>query len=306
MNHSIQPISARPGGAVTLAPPACGRPVRMVARARPVQVLARARPVRILAGARPVRILARTAGVALLIGALAQPSQAQMLPPPQNLVSLAAEASAEVLQDLLTITLTANREGSDAVTVQTQLRQVLDAALTEARKSASPGQVAVRSGVFSIAPRYVYKPNASPAISGWQGRTELLLEGRDTAAISQLAGRVGAVSGASGAGGMTVARVSFGLSREARETAESEVANTAIARFKARAENYARQFGFGSYSLREVSVGSAEVASPFGQPNARLTRAMAAGAATDEAQPVEAGKATVTVTVHGSIQLSPR
>ena len=262
------------------------------------------------------RTCGRVAVAALLLAALLEASHAQTLPPPQNVVSLAADASTEVLQDTLTITLAATREGTDAVTVQSQLRQVLDAALAEARKAARPGQVEVRSGVFSIAPRYAYKPGATPTVSGWLGRTELLLEGRDTAAISQLAGRVGAVSGASGvasgapasatSGGMTVARVGFGLSREAREAAEAEVATTAIGRFKARAENYARQFGFGSYSLREVSVGSAEVAAPTGQPNPRLMRAMAAGAQADEAQPVEAGKATVSVTVSGSIQLSPR
>ena len=230
---------------------------------------------------------------------------AQMLPPPPNVLQLTADASAEVQQDLLTITLATSRDGADAATVQTQLRQTLDAALVEARKAVRAGQLEVRTGAFSIYPRYSPKPVASGnSIVGWQGRAELVLEGRDIGAISQLAGRLGAVSPAAG-NGLTVARVAFALSREARETAEAEVSTRAIGRFKARAESYAKQFGFAGYSLREVTVGSSEAISPFNAGYFRTMRA-AAVPAVEEAQPVEAGKSTVSVTVGGSIQLSAR
>ena len=58
-------------------------------------------------------------------------------------------------------------------------------------------------------------------MSGWQGRAELVLEGSDTAAISQLAGRLA---------GLTVARVGYSLSREAREKAEADITAQAIGR----------------------------------------------------------------------------
>ena len=230
---------------------------------------------------------------------------AQTLPPPQNVLSLSADASAEVVQDTLTIALQATRDGPDAAGVQSQLRQVLDAVLIEARKAVRPGQLEVRTGLFSIYPRYATKPTVGNAIAGWQGRAELLLEGRDIAAVSQLAGRLGNVGGSGGSGGMTVSRVLFSLSREAREAAEADVAMRAIARFKGRAETYAKQFGFGGYSLREVAVGGGDVAAPVGQPMLRASRAMASPGV-DESQPVEAGKATVSISVSGSIQLSPR
>ena len=246
--------------------------------------------------------------LATLLGPAAAPAQT-LLPPPLNVLLLAADASAEVVQDTLTITLQTTREGADATTVQSQLRQTLDAALTEARKAVRPGQLDLRSGVFSIYPRYAVKPVAGNSIVGWQGRAELLLEGRDIGAISQLAGRLGGLAGAGGPGsaanpaGMTVSRVAFSLSRDAREAAEADVASRAIAAFKARADRYARQFGFGAYSLREVSVGSSDVSTPMVQ--LRSAKAMSAPAG-DESQPVEAGKATVTINVSGSIQLSPR
>ena len=247
-----------------------------------------------------------------LLGAASAPAQSLSLPPPQNVLVLAADASAEVVQDTLTIALQTTREGADAAAVQSQLRQTLDAALAEARKAVRPGQLAVRTGAFSIYPRYAVKPVAGNSIIGWQGRAELLLEGRDIGAISQLAGRLGSVAGSAPSGtsanaanpaGLTVSRVVFSLSREAREAAEAEVASRAIAAFKARADSYTRQFGFAAYSLREVSVGSGDVSTPVAQM--RSVRTMSAQAV-DEAQPVEAGKATVTVNVSGSIQLSPR
>ena len=256
----------------------------------------------------------RSAALPLRLGLLislsagwASTASAQMvaLPAPQNVLVLATDASAEVQQDLLTITLQTTREGSDAAAVQSQLRQTLDAALAEARKAVRPGQMEVRTGAFSLFPRYAVKPAGVNAITGWQGRAELLLEGRDIAAISQLAGRLGSVGGGTGNAGMTVARVAFGLSREVREATEADVAARAIDKFKARAETYAKQFGFGSYSLREINVGSGDVQAPAGQPMMRLAR-VAAAPMVDESQPVEAGKATLTVNVSGSIQLSPR
>jgi predicted secreted protein len=215
---------------------------------------------------------------------------------PQNVINLSAEASREVPQDLIAITLAATREGADAAAVQGQLRQVLDAALADARKAARPGAVEVRTGGFNLSPRYATKPGTAPVISGWQGRAELVIEGSDTAAISALAGRLSS---------LTVARVGYGLSREARDRVEAEVAAQAIGRFKDRAEAHARQFGFASYSLREVSVNGGESGGPAPAPMYRMAAAPMAAMA-DQAQPVEPGKTTVTVSVSGSIQLSPR
>lgn len=223
--------------------------------------------------------------VSLMMGAAAALAETA---PPQNVVTLAAQASVEVQQDLLQITLSTLREGSDAAAVQTQLRQALDTALAEARKAARPGQVDVRTGNFALNPRYSQKGG----ISGWQGTAELVLEGRDFSAIGQLAGRINT---------LTVARVGYGLSREAREKVEGEAATQAIARFRAKAADYARQFGFAGYTLREVNVGGGE---QMAQPVPVLrARAMSAASA-DESQPLEAGKATVVVTVNGSIVLA--
>lgn len=245
--------------------------------------------------ARPGRTALPLACMLFLGSAFAQAaSPAAPTAAPHNVVTLSAEASAEVAQDLLSITLGTTKEGADAAAVQSQLRQALDAALAEARKAARPKLLEVRTGAFTLAPRYATKPSGSGNnITGWQGRAELVIEGSDIAAISQLAGRLTTLS---------VARVAFGLSREAREQAEADVAAQAIARFKARAESYSKQFGFGSYSLREVAVGGGETG---GAAPVYRVRALATPMA-DETQPVEAGKASVSVTVSGSIELNAR
>lgn len=233
-----------------------------------------------------------------LAPALAQ-SQSVALPPPANVLQLSTEAQAEVTQDLLTITLQVIRDGADAAAVQQQLRQQLDAALAEARRAERPGQLQVRTGAFSLQPRYAQPSTATaaraPGIVGWQGLAELVLEGRDMAAISTLAGKLS---------GLTIKRVGFGLSPEARERATAEVAAQAIQRFKQRATDYAQQFGFAGYSVREVNVGSGEVSGGPVQPMYRMAAEAAPMSA--DAQPVAAGKATVTVTVNGSVQMSPR
>lgn len=216
-------------------------------------------------------------------------------PPPVNVVSLTASATVELPRDWLTVAFSTTREAADAATVQSQLKQALDAALTEARKGARPGQLEVQTGAFSLYPRYAQpKPGsgASATIAGWQGSTELIVEGRDTQAIAQLTSRITTLS---------IARVGFSLSREARERVEADVAAQAIARFRARAEAVSKQFGMGGHVIREVAVSGNEPNQGQPQP---LMRAQASRAMVEESLPVEAGKAQVTATVSGSIQMT--
>ncbi len=213
---------------------------------------------------------------------------ADTLAPPQGVVSLSASASLEVTKDLLGITLNTTREGQDAASVQSQLKQALDAALAEAKKAAKPGQLEVQTGGFSLSPRYTSKG----VINGWQGSAELIVEGRDMQAIGQLTGRITT---------LTIARVAYSLSRELREKTEGEVSAQAIARYRAKAADYAKQFGYGSYVIREVNVSGNEQP---GMP-APMYRAKAMSmASSDEALPVEAGKGVVTVNVNGTVQLN--
>jgi predicted secreted protein len=206
---------------------------------------------------------------------------------PRERLSLSASASAEVTRDVLGISFSTTRDGPEAAAVQAALKQALDAALNEARKVAKPGQVDVQTGAFSLYPRHDPKTGK---INGWQGSAELQVEGRDAAAIAQLAGRIGT---------LTIQRVGYSLSREAREKAEADIAAQAISRYRAKAADYAKQFGYGSYVVGEVNIASDEAVAPRPMMAMRMKAEMA-----DAALPTEAGKATVTVNVSGSVQLT--
>ena len=231
-----------------------------------------------------VRRLLRVVALALCAAAMDLALAAQPVAP-EGQLQISASASQEVAQDVISVVMSTSREGEDAQAVQAGLKQALDAALAEARGSARAGQVDVRTGNFALYPR-----RSKGTITGWQGSAELVVEGRDIAAIAQLTGRIGT---------LTVARVSYSLSREQREQVEAEVAARAIARYRARAADYARQFGYGSYVIREVQVSSGDEPPPAPILRARTMAVEAAEAPL----PVEAGKATVTVNVGGTVQM---
>lgn len=203
-------------------------------------------------------------------------------------VTLSASAFQEVPHDWLVMQLSITREGTDAGQVQAQIRTALDAALQAARARARPMTMEVKTGHFGLQPRY----SSNGKINGWQGRAELVLEGRDFELIARTAANVPQ---------LTVSHSQFTLSRQARQALESQVQQSAIEQFRERAGEIARGFGFSDYVLGRVSVGSVD-----GGPHPRPM--MMAGAAksfesADAAVPIEAGKETVQVTVSGSIHL---
>ena len=77
------------------------------------------------------------------------------------------------------------------------------------------------------------------------------------------------------------------------------MAAQAIARFRAKAADYARAFGYATFTVRDANVNI-----DGGQPTPRPFRMKAAMASSaGDALPVEAGTGTVTANVNGSVQL---
>lgn len=189
---------------------------------------------------------------------------------------------------MLALSLATTREGSDAAGVQSELRKALDAALGEVKKTAQPGEMDVRTGTFSVNPRY----GKEGKISGWVGRAELLLEGRDFPRITQAAARVST---------MSIGSIAFGLSREQRAKVQTEAQSQAIERFKARAAEITKAFGFSGYGLREITIDANDAG--FAGPRPMLMEARALSKAADTAPvAVEPGKSVVQVSVSGSVQ----
>lgn len=212
-------------------------------------------------------------------------SQAQNQPAVNQRVNLAASASVQVAQDLLTLSLSVVREGNDAHLLQTQINAALEAALQLARRESKPGLMDVRSGPFNLSPRY----GRDGKLSGWQGSAGLILEGRDFARITETAGRLQT---------MTVASINFGLTPEQFQAAQTKAQAQAIAKFRNNATDIAKGFGFSDYTLGEVNIGAETPA-----PMMRQRMLASASIASDAPIAAEGGTSQVTVTVSGSVQL---
>ena len=206
---------------------------------------------------------------------------------PEGVVSLNSSATVQVPNDWITVQFSTSKEGVDANAVQAALKEALGTALAQARQVARPdGHVEVQGGGFSLQPRF----NNKGIVNGWTGTTLLTVQGRDMGTIAELAGRVQS---------MTVASLDYSVSREAREKVEGDVAAQAIARFRAKAADYAKAFGFANFVVREANVGIDN-----GQPPPRPFRAkLAMAPSVSDALPVEAGSGSVTANVNGSVQL---
>jgi len=236
------------------------------------------------------------AGLALGLGLLGagsalaqtQASAALMQALPHNVVHLSATAQQPVRQDWLTLTLVQRVQGTDPAALQRQLGQSVEAALRQLRPQVRAGEFELGTGQFSLQPRH----NPEGQIVGWIGSAELLLQGRDVAALATAAAQVR---------GLNVAQMAFSLSPQARQQVEASVRSVAIERFRASAQQVARDFGFAGYSLREIAISDGE--QDF---SARPRLMMAAQARLDGAEvalPAEPGTAQVQVTVAGTVQL---
>ena len=230
--------------------------------------------------------LACTTPVALALTPAMARAQGMMQPQPSGVLSLNAQASAEVPQDVVNITLFYEQEASDPSTLTATLNQRADSALQKARGVSG---VTARTGSFSIFP----STDRDGRISAWRGRTEVVLESHDVAAASKLAGDISSV--------MQVGNVQFSLSPEAQRAAEQKLSGEAIKSFRDQAASSAQAFGFSGYSIREVNVNHSGV---MPRPMMMMSaRAMSADAKASAPVPIEGGMSTVTVNVSGSVQM---
>ncbi|KVP90539.1 hypothetical protein WJ96_18995 [Burkholderia ubonensis] len=234
-------------------------------------------------------VLAAAVPVALTLASPAAHAQAANphFPEPSGVLSLSSQASAEVPQDIIHITLFYEQQAKDPGSLTSALNQRADAALAQAKAVSG---VTAHTGAFSVYP----STDRDGRISAWRGRTEVVLESRDFAAASKLAGQLSNL--------MQVANVEFSLSPEAQRAAEQKLTTEAIKSFRVRADEAAKAFGYNNYSIRDVNVGSGRNVQPYPRMMAMAAPAMDS-AKMSAPIAVEGGKATVSVTVNGSVQM---
>lgn len=224
-----------------------------------------------------MRILA-----ALALGAAACAAAAADAPPPAGtLVELSAEALRGAANDFARAT--AYSEVAEASPGEAARR--VDAAIAAALQIARAyPAVKVKSGNTATYPVYA---KGSTRVESWRMRSELVMETRDTAALSELLGRL--------QGSLALGQISLSPAPETRRKAEDEAMLEAIAAFRAKAKTVADALGR-PYRIRSLAIGGG---GPRSGPYPVLRQAMA-----ESATPIEAGESQVAVSVSGQIELA--
>lgn len=202
--------------------------------------------------------------------------------PKLPVVELSAEASRPAANDQVYAVLSAEAAGPALGELSRQVNAVIADAL---KVSKAYTTVKIQSGNTSTYPTY----SKSGKIESWRMRSEISLESGDTAAVSELIGKLQTSLG--------VARLVMQPSPETRKKVENEAMLDALAAFRARAKVVADALGK-SYQIKHLSVSTGgRIAEPMFRMAAKSMMSEAAP------MPIEAGESLVTANVSGQVEL---
>ena len=200
-----------------------------------------------------------------------------------NQVHFQVERSRPVENDRMQAVLSVTVEDENAVRLADQINRTTAWALQTAK---GKRKVEAHTAKYQTYP--VYDKNK---IRRWRGTQELVLEGSDFAALSNLIGQLQER--------LQVIAINFSLSPTQRAAAEDEMITQALKAFKQRAELVRKQLAAKSYRIVDAFIDTG-----VGQPVPIVRRATAMAAAEAVAPPAtEGGTSTLTVTVRGVIEL---
>jgi len=213
-----------------------------------------------------------------LVSGLSQAAEAAK--PLGTLIELSAEASRTAPNDLARASAFSEASEANPRDLAKKVNAVIAQALASAR--AYPTVKVQSAGTHTWA-----NYDKAGRISGWRMRSNLQLESRDVAALSELLGQLQTSMG--------IGQIAFMPSPETQHKVEDAVIVDAIAAFEARARLVAGSL-HKSYRLKQLNIGNAGGSRP---PFVAMARA----AVMADAMPVEAGESQVSVTVSGQIEL---
>lgn len=201
-------------------------------------------------------------------------------------VELAAEASREVANDLMTATMVVEANDANPAALAGLLNGTRADAL---RTAAAFGEVRARTGGSQTYPVY----DRANRQTGWRGRAAVRLESRDFQQMAQLVGRLQAT--------MQLGGVAFAVSPELRRRTESALIEEAVAALRVRADIAAKALGARGYRIKRLAISSAG-AYPPPRPMTRMA-ASVADAAPPPPPVFEGGTSQVQVAVQGTVEV---
>ncbi len=202
-----------------------------------------------------------------------------------DVYSLSANAQSEVKNDLMTVNLVAQAEGSDAAEVADSINGTMAWAVVKLKPFST---IKTETRDYRTNPKYAGKP---ARIVGWNAVQMLQLESSDFeamgSAIQKLQER------------LQVQGMNLSVKPSTRKEAEDRLINEAMNVFKQRALLVQQNMGSTGFRVININIGTAGHS-----PEYRQFDTMSRGAASMSSAPaIEAGASTVNVRIDGSIQL---
>jgi len=203
-------------------------------------------------------------------------------------LSLSAEGSTHVANELAIASMYFEASDEDPATLSRKVNKVISDALATAR---TQDTVKIQSDGMNTYPVHARNDDGRQEITAWRMRADLRLESEDLAAMSELIGQLQQEYQ------LNIAGLSLQPTRQAREDAADEAARAAVKAFERRAGMLSEALGK-DYELKEMNVHFSG-----GQPPVRPMARSLMMTAEDAAAPIEAGETEVTVRIDGTIRL---
>ena len=146
--------------------------------------------------------------------------------------------------------------------------------------------VKVRTGSYQTWP-----VTRKEVTTGWRGQQDLVLESRDTEALSRLTGQL--------QDKLQIKSMNFTVSDEKRVTVENRLIDLALNAFKERAGIVGDNLKADGYRIVEINVGTSTARPPMMHQARIASMSMEAS----DAVAVEGGESDVRITVNGTIEL---
>ena len=201
-----------------------------------------------------------------------------------NRISLQALVSADVENDTMIVSLFAQEEGSKAANLSDRVNRSINQALKKLKQYKS---IKVEAESYSTIPVY----NNQQIIS-WRVKQSIQLKSKDMSLMSKALGELQRDLKLSG--------ISFDVSREKREEHTQLLIDQALTAYNKRAMQITKKLNRESYKIVNMDV---QTSASEGSYRHRAARAMMADAAPVEAPEIIRGDKTLTVKVHGTIEL---
>ena len=200
-----------------------------------------------------------------------------------NQVRLQSQQTESVSNDTMHVTLQTYAEMQDPAKLAARINQEMEWALAQVKQV--PG-VKLRTGSYQTWPI-----TRKEVTTGWRGQQDLILESRDTQALSRLVGQLQAK--------LQIKSMNFSVSDEKRVTVENRLIDLALNAFRERAGIVGDNLKAGGYRIVELNVGTSTARPPMMHQARMASMSMEAV----DAVAVEGGESDVRVTVSGTIEM---